>query len=92
MLTAVENRDADLLFDEGGPLDVTCDRCHQRYWYPGDTTLARISERENRSAPAETDRPAAPPREVPPVSAAPDNGSGRFRRVVRPAPSGDMSG
>ena len=34
MLEAVEDRDADRLFDEGGPLDVTCERCHQRYWYP----------------------------------------------------------
>ena len=31
MLEAVEDRDADRLFDEGGPLDVTCERCHQRY-------------------------------------------------------------
>jgi len=37
MLSAVEDRDADRLFDEGGPLDVTCERCHQRYWYPGET-------------------------------------------------------
>ena len=37
MLNAIEARDADRLFDEGGPLDVTCERCHQRYWYPGET-------------------------------------------------------
>jgi len=37
MFDAVTNRDADRLFDEGGPLDVTCERCHQRYWYPGAT-------------------------------------------------------
>jgi plastocyanin len=37
MFDAVTNRDADRLFDEGGALDVTCERCHQRYWYPGAT-------------------------------------------------------
>ena len=37
MFSAVENRDADRMFDEGGALDVTCERCHQRYWYPGET-------------------------------------------------------
>ena len=37
MLSAINQRDADRLFDEGGPLDVTCERCHQRYWYPGET-------------------------------------------------------
>lgn len=37
MLSAIEDRDADRLFDAGGPLDVTCERCHQRYWYPGET-------------------------------------------------------
>lgn len=37
MFSAVGNRDADRLFDEGGALDVTCERCHQRYWYPGET-------------------------------------------------------
>ena len=30
ILAAVDNRDADRLFDEGGPFDVTCERCHQR--------------------------------------------------------------
>ena len=35
ILSAIEARDADRLFDEGGPLNTTCERCHQRYWYPG---------------------------------------------------------
>ena len=36
MLDAVNDRDADRIFDEGGRLDVACEICHQRYWYPGD--------------------------------------------------------
>ena len=42
MLSAVEDRDADRMFDNGGALDQTCERCHQRYWYPGDTALQQI--------------------------------------------------
>ena len=60
MLSAVEDRDADRLFDAGGPLDVTCERCHQRYWYPGDTALQRIAAAEAAAtAGAEPDQ--APP-------------------------------
>ena len=36
MLQAVDAKDADMLFDNGGPLDQACERCHQRYWYPED--------------------------------------------------------
>ena len=43
MLEAVENKDADRIFDEGGPLDVTCERCHQRYWYPDNVIPESIS-------------------------------------------------
>ena len=43
MLEAVDNKDADRLFDEGGPLDVTCERCHQKYWYPGNVVPGSIS-------------------------------------------------
>ena len=43
MLDAVDNKDADRLFDEGGPLDVTCERCHQKYWYPGNVVPGSIS-------------------------------------------------
>ena len=43
MLEAIENKDADRLFDEGGPLDVTCERCHQRYWYPDNVIPGSIS-------------------------------------------------
>ena len=39
MLTAVENRDADRLFEEGAPLDMACEACHQRYWYPDEAAL-----------------------------------------------------
>ena len=37
MLDAVNDRDADKIFEEGGSLDMTCETCHQRYWYPGDS-------------------------------------------------------
>ena len=58
MLSAIEERDADRLFDEGGPLDVTCERCHQRYWYPGDTALQRIAAAEDLGSTPTTDLPA----------------------------------
>lgn len=66
MLDAVERRDADRLFDEGGPLDVTCERCHQRYWYPGDLALQRIagvarSEDQDVEVPAAMQPAAAGP-------------------------------
>jgi hypothetical protein len=61
MLSAIEDRDADRLFDEGGSLNTTCERCHQEYWYPGDTSLELIAAAEaaRRSMPAPTDVPAA---------------------------------
>ena len=62
MLDAVEQRDADRLFDEGGPLDVTCERCHQRYWYPGDDALQRIA------ADPTLGQTVGPPPETPPAS------------------------
>ena len=62
MFNAVENRDADRLFDEGGALDVTCERCHQRYWYPGAT---------GPPPPPPTDVPAAAPAAAADSSAAP---------------------
>ena len=36
MLQAVDAKDPDMMFDNGGPLDQACERCHQRYWYPDD--------------------------------------------------------
>ncbi len=48
ILAAVEAKDADRLFDEGGPLDQTCEGCHRHYWYPDDDTLRRIHEAEGR--------------------------------------------
>ena len=34
MLNAVDAKDPDMLFDNGGPLDRACENCHQAYWYP----------------------------------------------------------
>ena len=34
MLEAINEKDADKLFDFGGPLDVACEGCHRHYWYP----------------------------------------------------------
>ncbi len=34
MLDAINERDADKLFDNGGPLDEACEHCHRQYWYP----------------------------------------------------------
>lgn len=84
MLTAVENRDADMLFDEGGPLDITCERCHQRYWYPGDTTLARISEREGRSTP-ETASPVSAPTSAAPSAEATEDAASEDAVATFPA-------
>ena len=34
MLNAVDAKDPDMLFDNGGALDRACENCHQAYWYP----------------------------------------------------------
>ena len=74
MLSAVEERDADRLFDEGGPLDVTCERCHQRYWYPGDTALQRIA--------AEAEERLSSPANAPPLDAT-EGATGTIQGHVR---------
>ena len=64
MLESIEAQDADKLFDEGGPLDVACERCHRHYWYPEDTALEEIHEREGRSHPyGSADASVGAPRE-----------------------------
>ena len=35
VLDAVEARDVDALLAAGAELDLACERCHARYWYPG---------------------------------------------------------
>ena len=35
VLNAVDARDADALFAAGDRLDLACESCHARYWYPG---------------------------------------------------------
>ena len=35
VLDAVEARDVDALLAAGTELDVACENCHARYWYPG---------------------------------------------------------
>jgi plastocyanin len=34
MLAAVDERNVDKLFDNGGNLDAACESCHRQYWYP----------------------------------------------------------
>ena len=34
MLQAIDSRNADMLFDNGGNLDEACESCHRQYWYP----------------------------------------------------------
>ena len=34
MLEAVDARNVDALFDNGGNLDEACETCHRHYWYP----------------------------------------------------------
>ena len=36
MLDAVRARDVDALLDGGDRLDVVCENCHMRFWYPGN--------------------------------------------------------
>ena len=81
MLSAIEARDADRLFDEGGPLDVTCERCHQRYWYPGETGPPRSTVGPEASLPKVVDAPS---------DAAPTGPTGTIQGHVRLA--GDPPG
>ena len=34
LLTAVRNKDIDALLAGGTRLDVACESCHSRFWYP----------------------------------------------------------
>ena len=38
MLDAVRARDVDALLEGGVRLDVACESCHSRFWYPSDAT------------------------------------------------------
>ena len=81
MLSAIESRDADRLFDEGGPLDVTCERCHQSYWYPADVAfLQRLA----------AERSTVPDAPVPPTPSAPSGPAGTIRGHVQL--SGELPG
>ncbi|MSR19862.1 MAG: hypothetical protein EXR91_02640 [Gemmatimonadetes bacterium] len=35
VLDAIDRRDVDALLVAGDQLDLTCENCHLRYWYPG---------------------------------------------------------
>ncbi len=37
VLEAIEARDVDALLAAGAELDLACERCHARYWYPGQS-------------------------------------------------------
>ncbi len=52
MLDAIERRDADRLFNEGGPLDLTCARCHRTYWDSDEAPRRIPSMRRDAPAPA----------------------------------------
>ena len=59
MLEAVDRRDVGRLFDEGGPLDLTCAACHRRYWDSQDDAQRRIPSMQRE---VETDPGAGPTR------------------------------
>ncbi len=46
MLNAVRNRDVEALLEGGNRLDVACENCHTRFWYPPDA-----SERNAKPSP-----------------------------------------
>ncbi len=48
LMLSVIDPAADRLFDEGGPLDVTCERCHQRYWYPRNPNSLSTTKHSRR--------------------------------------------
>ena len=71
MLEAVDAKDADMLFDNGGPLDQACEACHQHYWYPANVVP---------TARAVPDAAPAPSREV---ASAPSTATGTIEGHVR---------
>jgi plastocyanin len=64
MLAAIDARDTDQLFENGGNLDAACESCHRQYWYPDPVHHAPPpSEAEkalNETADAGGDPAAAP--------------------------------
>ena len=50
MLDAIDRRDVDRLFDEGGPLDLTCAGCHREYWDSEDDAQRRIPSMQRDAA------------------------------------------
>ena len=35
-LTAIDNKNADALSEAGGNIDMACENCHLKYWYPNE--------------------------------------------------------
>jgi len=75
MLEAINEKDADKLFDYGGPLDVACENCHLYYWYPNevkpwDRVPESVPDAEDAALSSPSVDAQAPPSEVERVAIA----------------------
>ena len=55
MLKAIDDRNIQEILQTGGDLDVTCENCHRKYWYPNDPGFQQPAE----AAPGATDQTGA---------------------------------
>ena len=51
LLTAVRNRNIDGLLAGGERLDVACESCHSRFWYPDYPAPSRTTRTDENDAP-----------------------------------------
>lgn len=86
MLDAINEKDADKLFDYGGPLDVACENCHRYYWYPNEVKPWERVSRPADPQPSEVSEVAALPT---PARLREDGGTIEGRVLLQGPPPGN---
>src|SRR5262245_7929844 len=57
-LQAIDNKDAQKLFDVGEQIDQACENCHKQYWYPNEKIPPVPGETAEKGQKAATPAPA----------------------------------